>query len=339
MSDVQFTAAQLDAMDVAKRHLDACMVAGPGSGKTTVLVEYFRRLVAAGTDPAAHSGDHLHREGRGQHAQEARARPFATIRRFARALERAWVSTVHGFCARLLRENAVFAGVDPEFYVADERESWRLQQRVHGCGHGADFPGAPGGSQGVDPGVVVLGVRGSGAFGVRCHARRRTTGGGPGGLSRTARDVLSRTSRRRCGPSGRSRLRSGVSIKSCIWRRRSKGRRAIVAAHSPREALERVQQFSCDLRKCKRGNRRLQPSQAIEGRESRSSSTPCITEHYARERRLLLDILRRFDAIYRRAKTRGRRAGFLGPGGVHRAAAGGARGHARAPAGASSTRS
>ena len=32
------------------------------------------------------------------------------------------------FCARLLRENAIFAGVDPEFTVADERESWRMQQ-------------------------------------------------------------------------------------------------------------------------------------------------------------------------------------------------------------------
>ena len=45
------------------------------------------------------------------------------------ALERAWVSTVHGFCARLLRENAVFAGVDPEFRVADERESGACSRR------------------------------------------------------------------------------------------------------------------------------------------------------------------------------------------------------------------
>src|SRR5205823_3328517 len=30
-------------------------------------------------------------------------------------------------CARLLKENAVFAGVDPEFRVADERESWPMQ--------------------------------------------------------------------------------------------------------------------------------------------------------------------------------------------------------------------
>ena len=51
MSAVDFTPSQLDAIDIEKRYLDACVVAGPGSGKTTVLVEYFKRLVAAGIDP------------------------------------------------------------------------------------------------------------------------------------------------------------------------------------------------------------------------------------------------------------------------------------------------
>ena len=47
-----FTAAQLDAIDINRRNEDACIVAGPGSGKTTVLVEYFHRLVAdAHIDP------------------------------------------------------------------------------------------------------------------------------------------------------------------------------------------------------------------------------------------------------------------------------------------------
>ena len=45
---MNFTRDQLDAIDVTRRHLDTCVVAGPGSGKTTVLVEYFRRLVAEG---------------------------------------------------------------------------------------------------------------------------------------------------------------------------------------------------------------------------------------------------------------------------------------------------
>src|SRR4051794_12346430 len=50
-SALAFTADQLDAVDVTKRYLNACVVAGPGSGKTTVLVEYFRQLVASGVDP------------------------------------------------------------------------------------------------------------------------------------------------------------------------------------------------------------------------------------------------------------------------------------------------
>src|SRR4051794_41507086 len=50
MSEVTFTARQGEAIDVARRAVDACVVAGPGSGKTTVLVEYFQRLVEAGVD-------------------------------------------------------------------------------------------------------------------------------------------------------------------------------------------------------------------------------------------------------------------------------------------------
>ena len=81
MSDVQFTAAQFAATDVARRHLDACVVAGPGSGKTTVLVEYFRCLVGAGRRPAAHPGHHLHRKGRRQHAQKTRRGLSGPLRR------------------------------------------------------------------------------------------------------------------------------------------------------------------------------------------------------------------------------------------------------------------
>ena len=48
MTEVVFTPAQRAAIEVAGAPRDTCVVAGPGSGKTTVLVEYFRRLVEAG---------------------------------------------------------------------------------------------------------------------------------------------------------------------------------------------------------------------------------------------------------------------------------------------------
>ena len=123
----QFTPAQLLAIDIEKRYVDGCVVAGPGSGKTTVLVEYFRQLVAAGVDPLRILAITFTEKAAGN-IRTRLAEAFRDKPETRAKLERAWVSTVHGFCARLLRENAVFAGIDPEFSVADERESWRMQQ-------------------------------------------------------------------------------------------------------------------------------------------------------------------------------------------------------------------
>src|SRR6266508_5712994 len=40
----------------------------------------------------------------------------------ARALDGAWISTIHGFCHRLLRSHPFAAGVDPRFRVLDESQ-------------------------------------------------------------------------------------------------------------------------------------------------------------------------------------------------------------------------
>ena len=127
MSGIPFTADQLDAVDVAQRHLDACVVAGPVSGKTTVLVEYFRQLVAAGVDPLRILAITFTEKAAGNMRKKL-AQAFQELPETRAKLERAWVSTVHGFCARLLRENAVLAGIDPEFGVLDATQSWRMQQ-------------------------------------------------------------------------------------------------------------------------------------------------------------------------------------------------------------------
>ena len=44
----------------------------------------------------------------------------------ARATEGAFISTIHGFCARVLRAHALAAGIDPLFVVLDEPEAARL---------------------------------------------------------------------------------------------------------------------------------------------------------------------------------------------------------------------
>ena len=134
MSDVSFTPDQLDAIDVAKRHLDACVVAGPGSGKTTVLVEYFRQLVGAGVDPLRILAITFTEKAAGNMRKKL-AQAFQQQPETRANLERAWVSTVHGFCARLLRENAVFAGVDPEFRVLDATRILAHAAGIHARRH------------------------------------------------------------------------------------------------------------------------------------------------------------------------------------------------------------
>ena len=99
--------------------------AGAGTGKTTVLVERFCRavierglpvdslLVITYTDRAA--GE---LRGRIRSALREQGRPD-----LARELDGAWISTIHGFCNRLLRQNAVAAGIDPRFRVLDAEQA------------------------------------------------------------------------------------------------------------------------------------------------------------------------------------------------------------------------
>src|SRR5439155_8556053 len=48
---IQFTPAQRNAIGLHALDQHACVVAGPGSGKTTVLIERFRALVESGVSP------------------------------------------------------------------------------------------------------------------------------------------------------------------------------------------------------------------------------------------------------------------------------------------------
>ncbi|HEY0346423.1 MAG TPA: UvrD-helicase domain-containing protein, partial [Solirubrobacteraceae bacterium] len=48
----------------------------------------------------------------------------------ARETESAWVSTIHGFCARVLRAHAIAAGLDPAFTVLDEAAARTLRDRA-----------------------------------------------------------------------------------------------------------------------------------------------------------------------------------------------------------------
>jgi len=110
--------------------------AGAGAGKTTALVELLLRLIAGETPLGPCRPEEIvaitftERAGAelAERLGEALARASAAVRpegaeRLAaarRGLPRMAVGTIHGFAARLLREHALDAGVDPDFAVLEE---------------------------------------------------------------------------------------------------------------------------------------------------------------------------------------------------------------------------
>jgi ATP-dependent exoDNAse (exonuclease V) beta subunit len=98
--------------------------AGAGTGKTTVLVERFVRSVCEqGLDVESLLVITYTRKAAG----ELRARIRAALRDrgrhdLARRLDGAWISTIHGFCSRLLRAHPFPVGLDPRFHeLADDQ--------------------------------------------------------------------------------------------------------------------------------------------------------------------------------------------------------------------------
>src|ERR1700719_327661 len=99
--------------------------AGAGTGKTAVLVERFVRAVCdEGLDVQSVLVITYTRKA----AAELRARirgELAARERFdlAQQLDGAWISTIHGFCARLLRTHPFAVGIDPRFHELDDEQA------------------------------------------------------------------------------------------------------------------------------------------------------------------------------------------------------------------------
>jgi ATP-dependent helicase/nuclease subunit A len=115
--------------------------AAAGSGKTAVLAERCAHLVCDAKDPCD-IDQLLVVTFTESAAAEMKARIQAALRRkMARSpserlgrqidlAEHAHVSTIHGFCARLLRQNFTLAEIDPEFRILDADEARLLHRDI-----------------------------------------------------------------------------------------------------------------------------------------------------------------------------------------------------------------
>jgi len=158
-----------------ERRTGALLVdAAAGSGKTSVLVE---RFVADVLQDGIDVGAILAITFTEKAAAELRDRIRSRLRECgaleaARATEGAWISTIHGFCARVLRAGALAAGLDPGFSVLDSDGSEPLAD--------AAFEGALQDLGRSEPGAVAL-VADYGAGSLRSatrtvHAQLRSRG-------------------------------------------------------------------------------------------------------------------------------------------------------------------
>jgi ATP-dependent exoDNAse (exonuclease V) beta subunit len=136
MSERQPTPEQLAAIEADARTV--LVEAGAGAGKTGVMVDRYCRLVCDGGVPldailAITFTDKAAAELRQRVRAELIARAGAGSARAGEllgALGGAWITTIHGFCHRLLAAHPVAAGVDPRFQVLDAPEADRAAREA-----------------------------------------------------------------------------------------------------------------------------------------------------------------------------------------------------------------
>src|SRR6478735_7105059 len=128
------------AREAIANDLDATLVveAAAGTGKTTELVNRIVRILASGraevrgivavtfTEKAAGELKLRLREALDVARTTVPDAERDRLNQALQSLEEAHVSTIHGFCAELLRERPVEAGIDPLFRVLTEGQAERL---------------------------------------------------------------------------------------------------------------------------------------------------------------------------------------------------------------------
>jgi ATP-dependent helicase/nuclease subunit A len=129
MSSYGLNEQQLTAIEAGG---EVFVSAGAGTGKTAVLVE---RVVRAVCDRGLDVDSILVITYTRRAAGELRTRIRAALAErgrhdLARQLDGAWISTIHGFCARLLKAYPLPAGLDPHFRELDEAQAAVLRSEA-----------------------------------------------------------------------------------------------------------------------------------------------------------------------------------------------------------------
>ncbi len=295
------TGSQQRAVAVQPEPRDTCVVAGPGSGKTTVLVRYFVNLVESGVDPLRILAITF-TDKAANNMRERLAGAFQDRPDLRGKLERAYVSTVDGFCARLLKENAVYAGIDPEFYVMDEREALRAQKLAVDAALDGMFAEQPERMRALMRGLAAVDAGGE-LMGVYDAIRAAGTGTGAlaGFPAPPAADIAAALAELRNQRPQDWKIEQLAHLHEAQdWAERI----AAALPDGPDATLRAMRSFTCDLRKLKRGAAAHGLLKRLKDDLLPALEYTLITAHYAAARATLLELLARFDGEYREHKRR-----------------------------------
>jgi ATP-dependent helicase/nuclease subunit A len=138
---MNYTPQQQQAIESRARYI--CVDAGAGSGKTRVLVDRIVHLIATEqarleeivaitfTEKAALEMKERLRKAFRRNAPKDDPIAFSQWRDLERRVDTAHITTIHAFCSRLLRENALYLGLDPDFgLISDAETALMLQEAV-----------------------------------------------------------------------------------------------------------------------------------------------------------------------------------------------------------------
>jgi superfamily I DNA/RNA helicase len=283
---------------------DVCVVAGPGSGKTRVLVERFAWLVEHGVSPlrilaitfTEKAANEIKRRLVGRFKQRPKERA---------GIERAYVSTIHSFCARLLKENAVAAGLDPGFTIqedavgavdafqaAEETLDALLEEKPDVMGGLlAGFSNRDLARDLVD---VYDAIRSAGAPLDGAEMIAAPAAGAELDRLRAAAREVREGSAEGWNPKQKEYLAA----------QRDWARSALERAVAPRwcDCLRVLGSFNCDLRNVKRGSGISEALKSIKNDLLKPVRAAVIGALFEPERRLLQEALVRFDILYRKQK-------------------------------------
>jgi ATP-dependent helicase/nuclease subunit A len=262
--------------------------AGAGTGKTTVLVERFAKAVCErGFDVDSLLVITYTEKAAGELRDRIRAR-LAGLGRpdLARELDAAWISTIHGFCHRLLRTHPFGAGIDPRFRVLDDSQARVLASEAFEdaltafCADG-------------DPERTGL----LATYGAR--ALRRMLTGVYETLRSAGRPLLLELGDRPGLPERVEELREAAR---CLEEDDEAGETARASAQ---RALEVLAERSLPERLLDLGELRARGERAASYEEARRAVEQAALDALAtRDRDLLQELLERFDAAFRVAKER-----------------------------------